>query len=47
MIPFGKQTEKHPVYSMPVQVRGETVKIWLFLKKTKRFCFVNPEIELS
>lgn len=33
MIPLGKQTEKHAVYSMPAQVRGEAVKIWLILKK--------------
>lgn len=35
MIPFDKQTQKHAVYGMPVQVRGEAEKIWLILKKKK------------
>lgn len=33
LITSGKQTQKHAVYSMPMQVRGEAMKMWLILKK--------------
>lgn len=49
MIPFDKWTQKHAVYSMPVQVRGEAGKIWLILKKeaVEWFCFFDLQTDPS